>query len=241
MRPLEPEPAEQASRDPGRGASRPMSGRFSRKGVLDPYDRVSEVLFGLIMVLTFTGSLSVAQTGRQDIRAMLIGALGCNLAWGLIDAVFYLMSCLAEKGTGLSTLRAVRQAAGPQEAHRVIREALPSALSDVLRPADVDTIHQRLLSLPEPARHARVGMDEWRGALGVFVLVFVSTFPVVIPFMVLSDVRTAMRFSNAIAMAMLFVTGMIFGRLVGRRPWVTGIAMVLLGGALVALTMALGG
>src|SRR5207249_4453585 len=70
----------------------------SSKRVLDPIDRVSEVLFGLIMVLTFTGSLSVAEAGRESIRTMLIGALGCNLAWGIIDGVFYLMGCLAEKG-----------------------------------------------------------------------------------------------------------------------------------------------
>ena len=42
--------------------------------VLDPSDRIAEVLFGLIMVLTFTGSLSIAEAGREDIRAMLIGA-----------------------------------------------------------------------------------------------------------------------------------------------------------------------
>ena len=49
--------------------------------VLDPAERISEVLFGLIMVLTFTGSLSIAEAGREDIRAMLIGALVCNIAW----------------------------------------------------------------------------------------------------------------------------------------------------------------
>jgi hypothetical protein len=32
--------------------------------VLDPIDRVSEVLFGLFMVLTFTGTLSVLDSGR---------------------------------------------------------------------------------------------------------------------------------------------------------------------------------
>ena len=60
------------------------------KRLLDPIDRVSEVLFGLIMVLTFTGSLSVAESGREDVRTMLIGALGCNIAWGVIDAMLYL-------------------------------------------------------------------------------------------------------------------------------------------------------
>ena len=74
--------------------------------VLEPVERLSEVLFGLIMVLTFTGSLSVAEAGREDVRTMLAGALGCNLAWGMIDAVFYLMGCLAETGRGVMTFRA---------------------------------------------------------------------------------------------------------------------------------------
>ena len=59
----------------------------SSKHVLEPIDRISEVLFGLIMVLTFTGSLSVAEADRGEVRTMLIGALGCNIAWGIIDAV----------------------------------------------------------------------------------------------------------------------------------------------------------
>jgi hypothetical protein len=58
----------------------------SSRRVLDPIDRVSEVLFGPIMVLTFTGSLSVAEAGRDDVRTMLIGAPGCSVAWGIIDA-----------------------------------------------------------------------------------------------------------------------------------------------------------
>src|SRR5437867_5556968 len=92
----------------------------SSKRVLDPIDRISEVLFGLIMVLTFTGSLSIAEAGRQDIRTMLIGALGCNLAWGVIDGALYLMGSLAEKGRNLMTYRAVRKATDPQKAQRLI-------------------------------------------------------------------------------------------------------------------------
>src|SRR5512139_2930861 len=94
----------------------------SRKHVLDPSDRISEVLFGLIMVLTFTGSLSVAEAGREDIRTMLIGALGCNIAWGIIDGVLYLMGCLAEKGRDLQTFRAIRKTSDPQKAQRLLAE-----------------------------------------------------------------------------------------------------------------------
>src|SRR5882672_10757155 len=92
----------------------------SSKRVLEPVERVSEVLFGLIMVLTFTGSLSVAEAGREDVRTMLIGALGCNLAWGIIDGVLYLMGCLAEKGRSLMTYRAVRKATDPQKAQQLV-------------------------------------------------------------------------------------------------------------------------
>src|SRR5947199_3354239 len=87
------------------------SSERSSKRLLDPIDRVSEILFGLIMVLTFTGSLSIAEAGRDDVRTMLIGALGCNLAWGIIDGVLYLMGCLAEKGRGLVTFGALRNTA----------------------------------------------------------------------------------------------------------------------------------
>src|SRR5512147_2236068 len=148
----------------------------SSKRVLEPYDRVSEVLFGLIMVLTFTGSLSIAEAGRDDVRTMLIGALGCNLAWGIIDGVLYLMGCLAEQGKHLATFRGVRKATDPQKAQRLIADALPPVVASVLEPADLETMCQRMKNLPEPPERARLGRDEWLGAFGVFLLVFLSTF-----------------------------------------------------------------
>ena len=213
----------------------------SSKRVLEPIDRVSEVLFGLIMVLTFTGSLSVAEAGREDVRTMLIGALGCNLAWGIIDAVLYLMGGLAEKGRGLITLRAVRKSVDPQQAQRLIADALPPVLASILEPAELESMRLRLTQLPEPPQRARLNKDDWLGALGVFLLVFLATFPVVIPFIFMHDARSALRVSNAVAIVLLFLTGYTFGRITGRNPWVVGLAMVVLGSILVAMTMALGG
>src|SRR5215218_9954031 len=132
----------------------------STKRVLDPVDRISEVLFGLIMVLTFTGSLSVAEAGRDDVRTMLIGALGCNLAWGIIDGVSYLMGSLAEKGRGLLTFRALRMAADPKEAQRHIADALPPVVASVLQPAELEAVRQRLIQLPEPPAKAQLSKDD---------------------------------------------------------------------------------
>jgi len=211
------------------------------KRVLDPIERISEVLFGLIMVLTFTGALSVADAGRDDVRAMLIGALGCNLAWGIIDAVFYLMGCLAEKGAGLKMLRVVRRTDDPVKARRLLGDALPSVVASVLEPGELDSIHCRLQELPEPPRHTQLHKNDFKGAAGVCVLVFLSTFPVVIPFLFMHELSMAMRVSNAIAIAMLMSLGYAFGRMTGRRPWLVGLAMVILGFILVSLTIALGG
>jgi hypothetical protein len=214
---------------------------MKRKRILEPIDRVSEVLFALIMVLTFTGSLSAAEAGRGDIRAMLIGALGCNLAWGIIDGVMYVMGCLAEKGRDLQMLRAMREAPDPNAARRIVTEALPAVVASVVQPAELETLSERLGVLPVPAGGARIGRDELLGALAVFLLVFLSTFPVVIPFLFIPEPHPALRVSNAVALAMLYLTGHALGRLTGHRPWLSGLAMVGIGAVLVAITMALGG
>jgi hypothetical protein len=214
--------------------------RASRR-VLEPYDRLSEVLFGLIMVLTFTGSLSISEAGRDDIRTMLIGALGCNLAWGIIDGVLYLMGSLAERARSLALWRQVCQAGDSPAADRVVAEALPPAVAGVLRAEELTSLRRRLVALPEPPRPPRLRGEDWRGALGVFLLVFLSTFPVVIPFLFMKHAPSALRISNAIAVAMLFATGFGFGRLTGRSPWGTGVSLVFVGLLLVSLTMALGG
>jgi VIT family len=218
-----------------------MSTDQPTRRVLDPAERVAEVLFGLIMVLTFTGSLSIAEAGREDIRTMLIGALGCNLAWGIIDGALYLMGCLAERGRSLMAFLAVRKTDDPRKAHALIADALPPLVASVLEPAELESLRRRLKALPEPPARARLSRRDWLGGLAVFLVVFLSTLPVAVPFMLMRDAHLAMRVSNGVAVAMLFGAGMTYGRCVGRPPWVLGLALVGLGLALVALTMALGG
>jgi hypothetical protein len=209
--------------------------------LLEPMERISEVLFALIMVLTFTCSFSVAGAGREEVRTMLIGALGCNLAWGIIDAVFYLMGNFSAQGRGILQLRAVRTFADPSDAHRVIADALPPLVASVLSPAELEVMRQKLNQLPEPHARPRLSRNDGLGALGVFLIVFVSTLPVVLPFIFMGDLRLALRTSNAIAIVMLFLVGYRFGRYAGHRPWSMGLAMVILGSAMVGITISLGG
>jgi len=212
----------------------------SSKRVLDPIDRVSEVLFGLIMVLTFTGSLSVAEAGREDIRAMLIGALGCNLAWGVIDAVLYLMGSLNERGRNHRALQSVQQGDDLDVARRTIADALPAPIAAVTSHEELEAMRRKLLALPGAPR-PYIAKDEWLGALGVCLLVFLSTFPVVIPFLFIGDVRPALLTSNVVAVVLLFLCGHVFARHSGLRPWPAGLVMVAIGVAMVGVAIALGG
>src|SRR5215472_9583878 len=136
----------------------------SSKRVLDPIDRVSEVLFGLIMVLTFTGSLSVAEAGRESIRTMLIGALGCNISWGIIDGVFYLMGCLAEKGHRIRVWRRFKRAPNPEAADRVIGSVLPPMIAEQLTLAAYEAMRADLARLSDPPAHPGLERDEWLAA-----------------------------------------------------------------------------
>lgn len=216
-------------------------GESSSKRVLEPIERISEVLFGLIMVLTFTCTFSVAEAGRAEVRSLLFGALGCNLAWGVIDGIMYLMGCLAEKARALATLRGVRGASDPEKARKLISRALPGLLVSALTAPQLEDIRVRLQELPEPSAHPRLSKADWLGATGVFVLVVASTFPLVLPFALMQNAMLAQRISNAIAIVSMFLTGYAFGRCTGYHPGRMGLVMVVVGGALVGLTILLGG
>jgi VIT1/CCC1 family predicted Fe2+/Mn2+ transporter len=211
-----------------------------RKRVLDPIERASEVLFGLIMVLTFTGSLSAATAGHSEIRAMLIGALGCNFAWGIVDAIMYLMSTLSERSRNYAMARRAR-ASKPEKAYELIKEALPPAIAKDLTAEELERLRSRLLAIPHVPLHPRLHGDDLVGAFAVFLLVVLSTLPVVIPFMIVPEATRALRWSNAVAIAMLFVTGWSLGRYAWHRAWIVGVSMVLVGLVLVGITIVLGG
>lgn len=209
--------------------------------VLEPVERLSEILFGLIMALTITGAVSVVTADRFQIRTMLFAALGCNLAWGIIDAGMYLMARLGERGRNAVLARAVRATSNREEAHRIIADELPPLLAPTVKPAQLELIREKINQMPASDVRPRLTRRDWRGAFGVCILVILSTFPVVVPFVVVADARLALRISNALAVTLLFLCGFLFGRHAGLAPWITGLIMVAVGVVLVSIAIALGG
>lgn len=209
--------------------------------VLEPVERISEFLFGLIMVLTLTCTFSATGSNRGNVRTMLGEALGCNVAWGIIDAFFYLLSCLGKRGQSLVLLRRLHENSDAGAASRLIGAALPPLVASLLQPHEFESLRHRLIEVPESIRRVRLAKEDWIGALGVFLLVFLSMFPVVVPFIFISNGWMALRISNGIAVILLFLAGYSFGRFADTHPWLTGLVMTVIGIAIVGLAIVLGG
>ena len=215
--------------------------RQPRKRLLDPVDRISEVLFGLIMALTFTCSISAAEVGRDDVRVMLVGAIGCNVAWGLVDAVVFLMISMTERARGIALMRSLRVEAAKGGGLEIMRSALPEVVAEAMGQADLERLRDKLVQSAHMPEQPRLNRQDYLAAMGIFLLVFLSTFPVVLPFMFMEATLPALRVSNAVALVMLFSTGYLLGRYAQHRPLRTGLRMALIGTVLVVITIALGG
>ena len=211
------------------------------KLILEPMDRISEVWFGLIIVLTFTCSLSVKNAGREDVMGMILAAFGCNAAWGILDGFMYLQASFTGRARSIATLQALRQAQDSASAHQVIVDAMPPSIAGVMSGAELESIRNKLIRLPEVQARPSLTPHEWLEGMAVFLTVFLSTFPVAAPFLFITNTRLALRVSNGIALLMMFLTGYAFGRYAHYRPWRMGLWMVLIGVVLVAITVYLGG
>lgn len=209
--------------------------------VLNPVDRISEVLFGLIMVLTFTGAISVATDGRDEIRELLWAALGCNVAWGLVDAIMYLMNVLLERGHSLTVIKRITRSESREASRQIMKEEIQPLLAQLLKDDEFDQLSERLKKVPEPSnRNLLTGTDLIAG-LQIFFLVFLCTLPVALPFAFFEEVEFAMRASNGVALVLLFIGGYVLAGYAGFRRFTTALIYVVIGVLLVALTMALGG
>jgi len=215
---------------------------YSReKRLLNPIDRISEILFGLIMALTFTCTISVVQTNRAEVRDMMFAAIGCNIAWGLVDAVMFILTGLAEKGRGKSILNFIRKTKHPEKARGFIADALPPVISSVMSEDQLEDIWKGLLKIPHSDLRVGVSGKDIKMALGIFVLVFLSTIPVALPFAFIDEVRLALRVSNGTAIILMFICGWMLAKYASYKKWMMGFAMILIGVILVAITIAMGG
>jgi hypothetical protein len=212
-------------------------------GRLEPGERLGELLFGLVMVLTFTLGAGIELADREETRDLLIAALGCNVAWGIIDAALYLIGRLSERGRLhrlIHTLQASPETPRARElVDRELESRVPAMLSPSLRAAVSQEVLERARSMK--IERNRITADDAWAAVAVFWLVFLTALPPVLPFLVIEPPHLAMRVSNAMLIALLAWVGWRWAGYTGASRWWTAFCVTLVCVALVVVAMALGG
>jgi VIT1/CCC1 family predicted Fe2+/Mn2+ transporter len=216
-------------------------GSFIRRH-LDPSDRLGEILFGLIMALGFTAAVRFGRR-EADNQALFTGIFGCNLAWAIVDGVIFVLTALFERGRRTRVARDVRSAPTEAAALRRIGEEVDGPLLSLTTPEERHQVHLWVLALarrakPEPPRVRR---GDLLGGLAVAVIILVATLPVVVPFLLLSSPNVAVRVSNLVALAELFLLGAWWAKVVGARPLRTATGLTCVALVLVLITICLGG
>ena len=212
---------------------------------LDPASSLGEILFGLIMTLTFTlgAGLIIEDEGREGARQLLIAVIGCNIAWGIIDGALYVVGQLFDRGRYRKLGMAIRAAADKSVATRLVAEELDPVVSDVLSRPESESLYARIADniMKKPVATGGAKKEDWLGAFTSFWLVVITSAPAAIPFLLIDDARLALRVSNAILLGLLFLTGYWWSRYTLGKPWLTGMVFLLGGGLLVLAAIALGG
>jgi hypothetical protein len=212
---------------------------------VDPATSLGEVMFGVIMTLTFTlgAGIIIEDEGREGARQLLIALIGCNIAWGIIDAALYLVGQLFDRAQRRRLVWAVRNATDERAARSLVAGELDDLLLNVTSAAERESLYAHVAANLKSAP-SKVGIvttsDLW-GAAASFCLVALASLPAAIPFLMIDEAHLALRVSNAILLATLFVTGYWWARYTLGKPWLVGFAFLIGGTVLVLVAIALGG
>jgi len=217
------------------------SGLFSRH--LSAGERLSELLFGLIMTLTFTLTAGFV-VGEEPgaVRELLVATIGCNIAWGIIDGGLLVLGRVFDRGRSARLGKAIRTI-DDNAASDVVASELDSTLEPLLSADSRRALYRQVVDKVRSKTPERTGIrgEDLLAAHAVFWLVVFASFPAAAPFALIDDPWVALRVSNAILLTLFFVIGYLWAGYTTVNRWRAAITLTLFGMAMVATAIALGG
>jgi hypothetical protein len=220
-------------------------------GLVEPLDRLIEGIYSVLIVLTFTLATRAVQVQSGEVAdrfdllfQLFIAALGCAVAWGLIDGAMYVLTCVFERGKDRRLYRLVRDAASEEDGIAVLADELDDDMGSLATSAErreiYKTLYARLRTSPPPPGGFEKG--DFGGGFGVFLVAVGAALPIVLPLILLpGSIQFRLRVSNLVAFAMLFGMGYRWGRYAGGKPLLTGLMLLILGVIMVVVAIPLGG
>ena len=147
---------------------------------LDPAETLLEVLFRLIMALTLTpGAGLLSERQGIDPAGLAAALVGCNVAWGIIDAVFYLLGIRFNRNRRVQLVHKLRATASNAEAIDIIHEEFGLEGEPSMREGDRAAFYRSLLQMLRHAgtAWARFLRDDFVAAVLIMLLVSATAIP----------------------------------------------------------------
>lgn len=204
----------------------------------------SEPMFGVIMVVCFTSVLrAFPGLAETIIGKVLLSALFCCIAWGLVDGIFYAWEAHYELDKKKKLQAQVQAAADAEKTQDLIEDDLGDTVVDLLEEGDKAQIYQIVQKSVPGVDLGKVSLKEDILTVAIaFGLVVGSSIIVMLPFFMFSPVMNALKISNVTGIFLLFFMG--YWREEDKRiskKLVTGGFTALCAFIITVVTIALGG
>lgn len=220
--------------------------------LLDPIDRLSETIYSILILLTFTLAFQIFKfettpsqpMSVEEIDALFFGALGAILAWGVIDGVMHALMALFERGERHRLLQHIQAAETDGEGVAAIADELDFILEPITAEEERLQLYKSVLEHLRDGQPRKIGLkrEDFAGAVGCVLVALIAVLPSLAPLVLLRhDPTLALRVSNAISFMVLFAAGYSWGKHTGANPWKTGLLLFLIGAIMVLVAILLGG
>jgi hypothetical protein len=219
---------------------------------INPIDWLSETIFSIMIALIFTLAYRIfsispatsAATSSENATTLLLGILSAVIAWGFIDGSIYAILSFFEREESDRLLWEIQ--AAKSEAEQV--EIVQTEFREVFEPI-TDEQHRYGLYLSilrsiksTPDQKIRFSKADIGAAFAHVFVAIIAVIPSLIPLLLFSNnLVLAIRISNIISFAVLFISGYRWGRYVGVNPIRTGIMIMAVAIGLALLAIPLGG
>ena len=217
--------------------------------LLDPIDTLAEVIFSILILLTFTLAFRIFAMDSElltadFIRELMWAALGATVAWGIIDGIMYALFEVLGRSERHRLLWHIQAAHTPDEAVTAIANEFDYMLEPITGEEQRRTLYEDILDHLRHSQPRAVGLkhEDLTGGLASVLIALLAVTPSFLPLLIFpNDYALAIRLSNVVSFIVLFAAGYEWGRYTGMSPWRTGLLVMGVGALLVAVAIPLGG
>lgn len=233
-----------------RSLATPSGGPLER--LLDPIDLLSETIYSVLVLLSFTLAFRIFKLGGDPTQAvsaeyvneLLIASIEAILVWGLIDGVMHILLELFQRSERHRLLKQIQAAESEQAGVAAIAEELDHVLEPIAENDERLALYRRVYSQLRTGKPRPIGIkrEDILGAFVSLLVAFLAVLPSLVPFFLLRhDYALAIRVSNIVSFAVLFAAGYSWGKYTDANPWTTGLLLMGVGALMVAIAIPFGG